>query len=161
MIGSCTMCGKCGEVKTCAQCKTMRYCSKECQVRDWTTHKEDCKSENRQDMKLFKKCNKIFIDIIQRYKPIILTHIKKHKHLLIFQKLSLVDIYKLETKNELCFDDLSFVSLSHKGLYKSDATIDRAIVDFIKLKNVNIKKEIVYSIIIEVNERKYQLMGIL
>ena len=39
----CRACGK--EVKplsSCGRCKKVKYCSKECQVQDWKTHKKDC-----------------------------------------------------------------------------------------------------------------------
>jgi len=40
-------CGACGVEDTpdmvCAKCKTIKYCSKECQKNDWKSHKEMCK----------------------------------------------------------------------------------------------------------------------
>lgn len=38
---SCNYCGKTSS-KKCAVCRTS-YCSQECQAKDWTTHKQDCK----------------------------------------------------------------------------------------------------------------------
>lgn len=32
----------CWAQKTCAQCHTAHYCSKRCQIQDWTTHKKKC-----------------------------------------------------------------------------------------------------------------------
>jgi hypothetical protein len=40
--GRCRVCGKEGD-KKCAQCLNARYCSKECQAKDWKTHKTQCK----------------------------------------------------------------------------------------------------------------------
>jgi MYND finger len=42
-------CGQCGSVennnkfKKCGKCKNVRYCSKECQIKDWSVHKLKCK----------------------------------------------------------------------------------------------------------------------
>ncbi|KAF8551991.1 hypothetical protein OG21DRAFT_1604998 [Imleria badia] len=39
----CRSCGKQGgSLSVCAKCKTVRYCSKECQVKDWKDHKKNC-----------------------------------------------------------------------------------------------------------------------
>ncbi|KAF8554137.1 hypothetical protein OG21DRAFT_1509285 [Imleria badia] len=39
----CRACGKQGgSLSVCAKCKTVRYCSKECQVKDWKDHKKNC-----------------------------------------------------------------------------------------------------------------------
>ena len=32
-----------GKLKSCSRCKRVRYCSRECQVKDWKTHKKFCK----------------------------------------------------------------------------------------------------------------------
>lgn len=42
-LAICAACGK-GDVplSTCGRCKTNKYCSKDCQVRDWKTHKRNC-----------------------------------------------------------------------------------------------------------------------
>ncbi len=37
----CAVCGNAAKSK-CSRCKTRRYCSPECQKRDWATHKESC-----------------------------------------------------------------------------------------------------------------------
>lgn len=39
----CCVCKKVGETMKCAKCKSVRYCSKECQTLDWATHKETCR----------------------------------------------------------------------------------------------------------------------
>ena len=39
--GGCKACGKQGgSLSLCGKCKTVRYCSKECQVKDWKAHKK-------------------------------------------------------------------------------------------------------------------------
>ena len=38
----CHCCGPCSKVKTCNRCKTVRYCSPECQKEDWKSHKKTC-----------------------------------------------------------------------------------------------------------------------
>lgn len=42
-------CGKCGKTegtsKMCSRCKMRCYCSKECQKKDWRTHRKDCRTE--------------------------------------------------------------------------------------------------------------------
>ena len=41
--GRCRACGKQGgSLSLCGKCKTVRYCSKECQVKDWKVHKKNC-----------------------------------------------------------------------------------------------------------------------
>ena len=46
-------CGCCGEPATqrCSKCKSVWYCSRECQLKDWKAHKEMCKmlTEVRKD----------------------------------------------------------------------------------------------------------------
>ena len=43
------MCHTCHKVaqdnalKTCSRCKKVKYCSKECQVKDWKLHKKNCR----------------------------------------------------------------------------------------------------------------------
>lgn len=41
---SCAMCGKCnGPLRKCGKCNAVKYCSKECQVHDWThRHRDVC-----------------------------------------------------------------------------------------------------------------------
>ena len=41
------MCGKQGDasaIRLCSPCKTIRYCSRDCQSRDWPRHKAACKA---------------------------------------------------------------------------------------------------------------------
>jgi hypothetical protein len=46
-IPTCNTCNKIDEkLKKCTRCKTMFYCSKECQVKDWKKHKKICKKYN-------------------------------------------------------------------------------------------------------------------
>jgi len=57
------ICSACGEnpqtsgkiLKKCASCKTSMYCSRECQVADWPTHKKSCVQERDITLKLAKK----------------------------------------------------------------------------------------------------------
>jgi len=44
VIETCATCGKDNPAKTCARCKVRKYCSKECQKRNWKIHKETCRS---------------------------------------------------------------------------------------------------------------------
>lgn len=39
---TCKLCGKTEGLKQCTQCKEVKYCSKECQVKDWKEHKFEC-----------------------------------------------------------------------------------------------------------------------
>jgi MYND finger len=39
----CKACGKAG-TKKCAKCREVSYCSRECQTRDWPSHKKSCKA---------------------------------------------------------------------------------------------------------------------
>ncbi len=39
----CSGCDKPGNHKKCGDCRTVMYCSRECQVKDWPRHKEKCK----------------------------------------------------------------------------------------------------------------------
>jgi len=40
----CAGCGKRGTLKACSRCKGRKYCSRECQLKDWPTHKAACKA---------------------------------------------------------------------------------------------------------------------
>jgi len=43
----CQECGKAGDdLKTCASCKSAKYCSRECQLKAWASHKEECKKRS-------------------------------------------------------------------------------------------------------------------
>lgn len=41
----CHVCGKPTQLFACGQCRTTRYCSKDCQKSDWTKHKETCREK--------------------------------------------------------------------------------------------------------------------
>ena len=43
-ISSCRVCGKQDELKNCSRCKSVKYCSIECQRKDWPQHKGSCQS---------------------------------------------------------------------------------------------------------------------
>ena len=38
----CAFCGKAGDLNKCRRCKSVRYCSRECQLGHWPEHKVDC-----------------------------------------------------------------------------------------------------------------------
>lgn len=38
----CEICGKSEDIKRCAKCKVVAYCSRECQKSDWKKHKKIC-----------------------------------------------------------------------------------------------------------------------
>jgi hypothetical protein len=39
---ACTLCGKTGDLRQCNKCKSISYCSRDCQKRDWKKHKKNC-----------------------------------------------------------------------------------------------------------------------
>jgi len=41
-VALCNSCGSPNDLKVCGKCKTVRYCSRSCQVSDWKYHKADC-----------------------------------------------------------------------------------------------------------------------
>lgn len=42
-LARCAACGKGGvPLSRCDRCKANKYCSKDCQVKDWQTHKRNC-----------------------------------------------------------------------------------------------------------------------
>ncbi|RPA72403.1 hypothetical protein BJ508DRAFT_381582 [Ascobolus immersus RN42] len=43
----CKICSKSGKLLQCGGCKTVSYCSKECQKTDWKAHKSICKSNDK------------------------------------------------------------------------------------------------------------------
>ncbi len=43
----CRSCGKYGKFKNCARCKQAFYCTKDCQIADWSTHKSICLNPNK------------------------------------------------------------------------------------------------------------------
>ena len=47
---NCKLCGRRGEYK-CSKCGKVTYCSRECQFKDWTNHKNNCKSFNNNSKK--------------------------------------------------------------------------------------------------------------
>ena len=55
----CALCGLSGS-KVCSQCKAIRYCSKEHQVRDWKTHKIYCGDESTLDHSHLDRAKTIF-----------------------------------------------------------------------------------------------------
>jgi len=42
--GECESCGVGNVTRTCLGCRKVRYCSPECQKRDWPSHRPNCKS---------------------------------------------------------------------------------------------------------------------
>ncbi len=38
----CQLCYKNSTLFRCSACKTVKYCSKQCQIMDWSNHKDDC-----------------------------------------------------------------------------------------------------------------------
>jgi len=60
-LNQCETCGKSGtavNLKVCSRCKTINYCSKECQTKDWKSHRELCKSIIAMDKKSKSKSTK-------------------------------------------------------------------------------------------------------
>lgn len=52
MTSCCDGCKKENQsIKVCSKCKNAKYCSKECQINDWKTHKPEC--QNWQEEVLF------------------------------------------------------------------------------------------------------------
>lgn len=50
-VECCSSCGMRGGLKTCKGCHTQKYCSVECQVADWKSHKSQCQKEKSTDKK--------------------------------------------------------------------------------------------------------------
>ena len=46
MPEQCSVCGK-ESTSRCSKCKTVYYCSRECQLRDWPNHKQSCNKIKR------------------------------------------------------------------------------------------------------------------
>jgi len=42
-MDTCAICGRQDQLKLCSRCRAAKYCSKECQTRDWKAHKAICK----------------------------------------------------------------------------------------------------------------------
>lgn len=54
---ACAECGKVGDDhKLCSSCKSVKYCSRQCQLKSWPSHKEECKKQSAklQEGALFK-----------------------------------------------------------------------------------------------------------
>ena len=45
---------KCGN-EICSKCKLLKYCSRDCQVKDWKIHKITCKN-SKDEMKIYNYC---------------------------------------------------------------------------------------------------------
>jgi len=46
-IDMCVVCGKASDtLKKCSRCKNISYCSKNCQLNDWTKHKTNCQNQS-------------------------------------------------------------------------------------------------------------------
>ncbi|GFH55150.1 hypothetical protein CTEN210_11626 [Chaetoceros tenuissimus] len=85
------------QMRVCAKCKFVSYCSKECQVEDWKDHKVDCGSFDQPKCKIERKFTRKFL--------------AKHQHLLI-EKLKSASVETgLETM-ELAID-LDFCGSGH------------------------------------------------
>eukprot|EP00033_Pygsuia_biforma_P002520 GCRY01002791.1.p1 GENE.GCRY01002791.1~~GCRY01002791.1.p1 ORF type:complete len:120 (-),score=11.00 GCRY01002791.1:69-392(-) len=41
-LNSCEVCGKTEDLLSCARCRLVQYCSRECQKKDWKQHKPQC-----------------------------------------------------------------------------------------------------------------------
>jgi hypothetical protein len=51
---TCNNCTSETNLKTCVKCKFVKYCSKECQINDWTEHKKVCSLySNKKNLKAF------------------------------------------------------------------------------------------------------------
>ncbi|KAG8216323.1 hypothetical protein J3R82DRAFT_6393 [Butyriboletus roseoflavus] len=46
-MDTCARCHRQDELKCCSGCRAAKYCSKECQMSDWTTHKAVCRKDGR------------------------------------------------------------------------------------------------------------------
>ena len=53
IVKFCQICGS-KNAKCCSSCKSMYYCSKECQKLDWYNHKKECKEISLTDKPFFK-----------------------------------------------------------------------------------------------------------
>ncbi|KAF7302089.1 MYND-type domain-containing protein [Mycena indigotica] len=63
----CQVCSKRGELRQCANCKTVQYCSRECQKAHWPKHKVHCKQSQQrsEEFAAFKASNPIFAQHVQ------------------------------------------------------------------------------------------------
>ena len=48
----CNMCGRASRHKACAKCRLAHYCSKDCQVSDWPTHRKACNGATQQSRRI-------------------------------------------------------------------------------------------------------------
>ena len=72
---SCAVCGT-RTTKRCGKCGSVWYCSRDCQRRDWKTHKINCnpyeiRESNGNGLGVFATCNLEIGDLIVRENPIL------------------------------------------------------------------------------------------
>lgn len=62
----CDLCSSSGKLRICSRCKDARYCSRDCQVKDWPKHKLVCKERVTDSKTTEDLCNSSLISVDER-----------------------------------------------------------------------------------------------
>lgn len=65
VLRSCWICSKAG-LKKCSGCDVRRYCSPDCQKKDWSRHKQECKDFQKYGVEIVKFTYLEYIDQLEK-----------------------------------------------------------------------------------------------
>ena len=139
----CFNCGIENATKKCSKCKSVWFCSKECQIIGWKEHKKDCKDYNEEDLVWTKEEKKEFYkkinDLQDSYKDRVLVALSSYS--VAFLKLEKIFTIQADYiyKN---IEDLKYPELMDETLlFLKDADTEFRLLQSHSTKMTNIYKD--------------------